>query len=362
MITETQDAFFTAACSAGATIFATVAIERCGGSLGGILASSPTVIVPVAVGIAANSPVLLDFITTLWLIPMALLVNLVLLVMWRELPDVRPFVSIHSVYRKLAALLFVSIAAWALTSFGLLILLADLYRHHIHVRLIGLGSIVTLFSLAVALCHRRPLPSPGASMRKQRPGALSILLRGLCGAGVAYVAVILADDTPPIAAFATAFPAVFLTTVMSLWIAHGEDVPIGAVGPMALGSVSVAVFSIFFCEMVVTLRGNADPRKWMKQSEWAFPQCEMCVYGVSMAVGYLIAVVFISLPSYLLLGKLRKKGPYAGGMSADSSRRGGVDSRRGGAYTALPLQDTLYEEDAEDEEDSEYTGSSRLLY
>eukprot|EP01135_Chromosphaera_perkinsii_P001550 Nk52_evm20s207 gene=Nk52_evmTU20s207 len=353
MITETQDAAFSASASAVAAIFSTIAIERCGGSLGGIMASSPTVIVPVSIGIAANSPVLLDFITTLWLVPMALMVNLILLVVWRELPDLSPFVNITNVYAKLAALMIVSLVCWATGCLGLLILLSDLYRHHVHVRLIGLASIVCLFTLAVALCYRRPLPSPGAALRSNRPGMVSFIIRGLSAAIVAYFAVCLADDRPPVAAFAAAFPAVFLATVISLWLAHGEDVPVGAVGPMALGSVSQAVYAIFFCEMMVTLKGNADPRRWMKHSAWAFPNCEWCLYGVSASVAYLVAVLFISLPAYLLLGKLKKSGAYSGGVQSASSIRRQAGNN-GGAYSALPMQDTMMFENQHDGDTCDY--------
>jgi hypothetical protein len=43
---------------------------------------------------------------------------------------------------------------------------------------------------------------------------------------------------------ASVFPAIFLTSMVALWIAQGEDVPSGAVGPMMLGAMSVSFYAL----------------------------------------------------------------------------------------------------------------------
>ena len=40
------------------------------------------------------------------------------------------------------------------------------------------------------------------------------------------------------------FPAIFLTSMVALWIAQGEDVPSGAVGPMMLGAMSESFYAL----------------------------------------------------------------------------------------------------------------------
>jgi hypothetical protein len=40
------------------------------------------------------------------------------------------------------------------------------------------------------------------------------------------------------------FPAIFMTTMISLWISQGQAVQAGAVGPMMLGGTSVSVFAL----------------------------------------------------------------------------------------------------------------------
>ena len=43
---------------------------------------------------------------------------------------------------------------------------------------------------------------------------------------------------------ASVFPAIFLTTMVSLWWSQGEAVPVGAVGPMILGSGAVGAYAL----------------------------------------------------------------------------------------------------------------------
>ncbi|MCP4793368.1 MAG: hypothetical protein GY882_08585 [Actinomycetia bacterium] len=46
------------------------------------------------------------------------------------------------------------------------------------------------------------------------------------------------------------FPAIFMTTMVGLWLSQGPDVPLGAAGPMLLGSTSVAVYATTTSEQV----------------------------------------------------------------------------------------------------------------
>ena len=48
---------------------------------------------------------------------------------------------------------------------------------------------------------------------------------------------------PLLAGLASVFPAIFLTSMVALWLAQGPTVPQGAAGPMMLGGASVAVYA-----------------------------------------------------------------------------------------------------------------------
>ena len=83
---------------------------------------------------------------------------------------------------------------------------------------------------------------------------LTLLCRGLLAAGAIGAAVFLAAVGGPLAAgVAAVFPAIFLTTMVSLWVSQGEAVQAGAVGPMMLGSTSVAVFCVLAAWTIPTL-------------------------------------------------------------------------------------------------------------
>lgn len=86
------------------------------------------------------------------------------------------------------------------------------------------------------------------------------------------------DPVPPAPSFAAVFPAIFLSTMVSLWLAQGEAVPAGAVGPMMLGSVSVSAYSMLSGLLLFYL-----PLGW------------------TIALSWVLASACVSVPSILFL-------------------------------------------------------------
>src|SRR5690606_19167850 len=73
----------------------------------------------------------------------------------------------------------------------------------------------------------------------------TLLARGLFAACAIGVALWLAEVAGPVAGgVASVFPAIFLTAMVSLWLSQGEAVPVGAIGPIVLGSSSVSLYSL----------------------------------------------------------------------------------------------------------------------
>ena len=68
---------------------ASFCIEKFGGTVGGVLASSPTTIVAASIGFALNEKVRLN--ESLYIVPLGLILNANLLFMWRSVPN-WPFV------------------------------------------------------------------------------------------------------------------------------------------------------------------------------------------------------------------------------------------------------------------------------
>ena len=250
-------------------IAATMAIEKFGGALGGILGSAPTTIVPASLGFWFGASDVELFRDALFAVPVGMCVNAIFLYSWRWFP---PRLQIGNVRYKLLAMTVISILIWGgcalLMVQGLELVLSVMFW-------VALLSTVGLLSFGVWACYGNP-PAPKGS----HAVSIGILLgRGLL-AGVAIgVAIWIAElGIPVLAGMASVFPAIFVTTMVSVWLSQGEAVQAGAVGPMMLGSSSVAVYS-FIAAFVIPL--------WNP------------IFGAIVSWG--IAVCLISLPAWLWL-------------------------------------------------------------
>ncbi len=65
---------------------ATYVVEKLGGVKGGILAATPTTILPALIGMRSNSSDPQDFAASIWLLPVGALCNSFFLATWRYLP------------------------------------------------------------------------------------------------------------------------------------------------------------------------------------------------------------------------------------------------------------------------------------
>lgn len=261
-----------------AAIGVTIAIERFGGRIGGLLGTLPTTIVPAAAGIAAGSANRAEFAAAMAVAPAGMLLNALFLWLWRAIP---PRLPAWSSGRRMLAVLGLSLAAWFLAA-SMVVLGASVLRNS------GqdlepwgwllTGSIALIGALA---CWKAP-PSP----RGRRPvGPLTLLSRGLLAAIAIGLSVWLASVGGAVAAgVAAVFPAIFLTTMVALWLAQGEAVQAGAVGPMMLGSTSVAVYAMLAARILPALG---------------------TVYG--SLVSWLMAATLATLPAWWLTRRFERR-------------------------------------------------------
>ena len=95
------------------------------------------------------------------------------------------------------------------------------------------------------------------------------------------VAVLLSSlGYPLLSGLASVFPAIFLTTMVALWISQDSSVSIGAAGPMMLGGASVAVFALI--AMI------------------AYPAIGV-IFGIIIA--WIASILLWSVPTYFFLRK-----------------------------------------------------------
>jgi hypothetical protein len=227
-----------AAFAAVVAIGATVAIERFGGRLGGVLGTLPTTIVPASLGLWASRGGDAAFADALAAVPGGMLVNAWFLWTWRALPPRLPHLALGP---RLALMTAASLAAWAAGAAAWTWLLAGPLAGVPAPARAALG--LALLAAAGLIATNTPAPAPRG---RRAVGPVALAGRGVLAAAAIALAVALGSSGfPLLAGMASVFPAIFLTTMVSLWLAQGEAVPLGAVGPMILGSSAVALYATF---------------------------------------------------------------------------------------------------------------------
>lgn len=223
----------------GVAIGATMAIERWGGKVGGVLGSMPTTIVPAALGIWASSPDEAAFAAAMCAVPAGMFVDALFLWTWRVLPGHLPGERLGV---RLLAMTVLSLGVWFVAATGLVVSMDTLASAGIGPWGPGVLAFVMLVGFGLyAVADLAPSP-PGRN--RVPPGVL--LARGVFAGTAIAVAIAIARSGQGLAAgVASVFPAIFLTTMASLWLSQGRAVPAGAVGPMMLGSTSVAAFALW---------------------------------------------------------------------------------------------------------------------
>jgi len=258
-------------------ILVTKAIETWGGVLGGFIGSVPSTIIPAALGMADQSASPELFAAAMDITPVGMLLNALFLLAWRILP---PHFKVDHQGLKLVCMIIATLSLWAVFAALSVLGVAALIAAGIKGLWIGIFATALMVVLGISACIRNP-PAPKGKF----PVSLQVLMaRGLLAATAIGCCVLISagDSTQSslLAGMVSVFPAIFLTTMVSLWWSQGEAVPSGAVGPMMLGSTSVAVFALIMPRALLLL-------------------------GPSLAcvVTWLIAVGFVTLPSTLWLTK-----------------------------------------------------------
>jgi hypothetical protein len=241
----------------------TRAIELLGGTLGGLIATLPTTVVPAALGVAlsggcspwplsgaaaCNSALLLE---ALFSLPQGMLASCLFLTLWRYAPARLP--PALSRAARLAAMIVLTLSAWIAAALAISALGRHILSRYGLPAMCAYGALcfAAQGALGVAACLA-PLPAPRAP-----PGAVPLpllLARGATAGACIAAAVALSRTDGMASGLATSFPAIFLTVQVGLWVGRGgEQVQGGAVGPMLLGAGAPSAFGMLFAVSAPTL-------------------------------------------------------------------------------------------------------------
>ena len=210
----------------------TIAIEKFGGRTGGVLATIPTTIVPAALGMFSISGEA-EFAQSMSIVPLGMMVNAIFLLVWIHAPQ--------RLGLSLVGTTILSLVVWMLIgSLGLLVS-SELQSSGITALSFAISGLGFLISLGIwTTWTSRPAPKGSRSVRPS-----IFVLRGSAAATAIGIAVWFSSLSYPfVSGLVSTFPAIFLTSMIALWLAQGQDVPQGAAGPMMLGGASVGVYAV----------------------------------------------------------------------------------------------------------------------
>ena len=208
-----------------------------------------------------------EFDRAMSVVPLGMLVNALFLLVWMKVPT--------RFGTGLMTTMLLSLLVWALVgTIGLYG--ADLVQDN------GLSELsfgLLLLLILVLLGIWSTWTTVHAPKGKHRVRPLVLVARGSAAALAIGCAVWLSSlSYAMISGLVSTFPAIFLTSMVALWLSQGQDVPQGAAGPMMLGGASVAVYAIV--------------------AMWLFP-----LYGVVIGsiLTWVISVGGWTVPAYFFL-------------------------------------------------------------
>ena len=294
-------------------ILSTIAIEKLGGTLGGVLATTPTTIVPYSVGLVLANTSTPDIDTAMFAVPIGILLTSLYLVLWREAPRWSVVERLGGTYHQLAVVLPVLVIIWigCATAIALL-LLPQLVAAGVPTWLSGLVGVVCSFLVGVTVVFYRHQPAPKG---KKTMTLLMYLSRGVL-AGVAIGASLVISSVSPVAGgVASVFPSITTTTMVMLWVQQGRELPAGAAGPMMLGNVAVSTYCVLFAVLWRQLSG-----------EGAGVPVGLLLTAVCLLC-YVFAATFVSIPIFALL-QWRKNQVESGQAGTPEEQAGAADEYR----------------------------------
>ena len=254
-------------------ILVTLAIERFGGLVGGVLGTIPSTIIPAAAGVY-HIDGKEGLLSSMSIVPLAMIVNGLFLSIWIILPK---YVS-----NKKTPLLLTTIASlltWAFFAYIALSIADYSVSLDISPAVMGILGLVCLILVSVFF-NIKTRPSPRGD---NKVPILILSIRGVAAAIAIGTALILAQiGQPLVAGLASAFPAIFLTSMVALWVSQGPQVPQGAAAPMMLGGASVSVYAII--------------------AIWSLPEFGVVLGSV---IAWFASVILWTLPAFTLLRRHR---------------------------------------------------------
>lgn len=205
-------------------IAVTVLAEKYGTKVGGILGTLPHLIIVAFVFIALNKGE--DFASdAAHIVPAEVGVNILFL-----------FLFAHFSRQNLGKAIVVSLGVWAVLSFILVV--GEFTNIYSSLLIYGLSAVGCFFILE----HHLEVGSGGQVKVHYTP--VKLVLRGVLAGIVIASSVALSEMGSAISGIFTVFPAMFLSTVVIMYLEHGPDFSSGMAKSMIFGTPSVVSYAV----------------------------------------------------------------------------------------------------------------------
>ena len=303
--------------SALIAIASTVAIEKLGGTMGGVLATTPTTIMPFTFGLALTGASYEDIAESMFSVPVGICLTSVYLLLWREVPRLSLVSRLSSSWYQLALVLPLLLAFWMGGAVLIVVALPALKERGVPYVLTGMAFLVLSFTLGVTAMFVRDVPAPTG---KRPVTFLQYCSRGLVAGCAIGLSLVISSVSPVAGGVASVFPSITTTTMVTLWLQQGRQVPAGAAGPMMLGNVAVSSFCVLLAVLYPLMDMAGVPLPLTLSA-----LCLLC---------YVLSTTFVSIPIFALLqwrkGKVHQQKVEAGqvGEEEEEGEEVGEGERR----------------------------------
>ena len=257
-------AFLTGLFSGSVSVLIAFFIEKLGGRIGGVIGGSPTVVVVAMVGLYYATANMEDDVDSegrtmeplrraAFGIPMGTCMNSAMFFVWRA--GILHYRNVGRVELRVV----VYVALCALAFWVTLTTLSVVFSQVVLIGLMGYdvavpGLLFLALNLLSGLIQAFPLARPSIPSSAQSTPWILYICRFSFSFIVVGSCIIIAEIASPLlSGVISAFPAIFVTVTATTWYNSGADVILGAIGPLSLSVVSVALYGILSYYLFLSL-------------------------------------------------------------------------------------------------------------
>ena len=195
--------------------------------------------------------------------PAGIILDVAFLYLWRVLPSriERLWPATVEAPRKLLwAMIASTLTIWLIAALLLTLVLGSISEDNTTgIKVIGSLALIAVFLFGIFAAVLRPAPSPAGT---QHVSWAMLCARGSAAGVAIFFAVLISDASETAGGIVSVFPAIFVTSMVGIWIQQGRSVSQGAVGPMCLNIVGVGLYAVVFPAAFQSTGYWAVPLSW----------------------------------------------------------------------------------------------------